>query len=121
MALHMVADTPEQFADWIALQSSDADQPTDSAAQRGQQVFQTAGCTGCHTVRGTNAVGVQGPDLTHVASREWLAAGTLRNTTGNLSLWIAEPQHVKPGNKMPDTGLSGEDLADVVTYLETLE
>jgi cytochrome c oxidase subunit 2 len=61
-----------------------------------------------------------GPDLTHFGSRSTIAAGTAPNTRGYLAGWIADPQHLKPGNRMPPTGLSSEDLQAVVAYLETL-
>ncbi len=46
-------------------------------------------------------------------SRKTLAAGTVPNNVGWLSAWIAEPQHIKPGARMPNLPLSGTDLADV--------
>ena len=44
------------------------------------------------------------PDLTHVASRTTLAAGTLPMSRGNLAAWIADPQGIKPGANMPVHG-----------------
>jgi cytochrome c oxidase subunit 2 len=61
-----------------------------------------------------------GPDLTHLASRKTIAAGTLPNTRGHLAGWILNPQNVKPGSKMPPTLLASEDLHALVAYLETL-
>ena len=61
-----------------------------------------------------------GPDLTHLASRGTLAAGTLANTPANLSSWILAPQRVKPGAMMPATSLPPDDLAALVTYLANL-
>jgi cytochrome c oxidase subunit 2 len=74
----------------------------------------------CHTVRGTSAGGRAGPDLTHVASRLTLAAGTLPNNTGNLYGWIADPQAHKPGSGMPVVPLTAHDLHAVARYLSTL-
>ena len=74
----------------------------------------------CHTIRGTIAGSRLGPDLTHIASRSSLGAGTLPNNVGNLAAWIADPQGIKPGSKMPATGLSGPELDAVAAYLETL-
>jgi len=75
----------------------------------------------CHTIRGTLALAIVGPDLTHIASRETLAAGTLPNTRGNLAGWILNPQNLKPGTKMPPTHLEPQDLHALVDYLETLK
>ena len=74
----------------------------------------------CHSVSGTAAGGRTAPDLTHFASRSTIAAGVAPNTPGYLAGWIANPQHLKPGSKMPATGLSSDDLQAVLAYLETL-
>ena len=60
-------------------------------------------------------------DLTHIASRSTIAAGSVPNTRGYLAGWIADPQHIKPGNRMPSVGLRDEELQTVVAYLETLK
>ena len=75
----------------------------------------------CHAVRGTPARGDLGPDLTHLASRLTLAAGTLPNTAGHRYGWIADPQAIKPGSRMPAVPMSPADLHGVVRYLGTLE
>jgi cytochrome c oxidase subunit 2 len=62
-----------------------------------------------------------GPDLTHLASRTTIAAGTLRNTRGNLAGWILDPQRIKPGNDMPPSRFDARDLEALLAYLETLK
>jgi cytochrome c oxidase subunit 2 len=94
---------------------------SDALALQGQEVFLSSGCMNCHTIRGTQATGELGPDLTHFASRLTLGSGTAANTRGNLGGWIADPHSLKPGNLMPPTALSGEDLNALLAYLETLE
>jgi cytochrome c oxidase subunit 2 len=83
-------------------------------------VFESTACAMCHTVNGTQAQGKKAPDLTHVASRSTLAAGTLPNTREALADWIRDPQKHKPGTNMPAVPLSREDLDAVVTYLGSL-
>jgi cytochrome c2 len=63
---------------------------------------------------------VVGPDLTHVASRMTLAALTIDNTPADLLHWISDPQHVKPGAKMPALDLSRADFAAIAAYLRSL-
>jgi cytochrome c oxidase subunit 2 len=75
----------------------------------------------CHAISGTPAGSRIGPDLTHLASRHTIAAGTLPNNRGNLTGWIVNPQVIKPGVKMPPSQLSGPDLLALVAYLETLK
>jgi cytochrome c oxidase subunit II len=92
----------------------------ESLLRRGQEVFLNGPCAMCHTIRGTMALSRVGPDLTHVASRRTIAAGTLPDTRGHLAGWILNPQNLKPGTKMPPTLLSSEDLHALLAYLETL-
>jgi cytochrome c oxidase subunit II len=121
MAFTVVADDQPAFETWRAAQV-EGKAPADSDPQPiadGRQVFQTH-CGACHTVRGTSAGGRVGPDLTHVMSRATLAAGTLPNQPGWLAGWIADPQHIKPGSKMPVLDISGPELHAVTAYLATL-
>ena len=73
------------------------------------------------TSPGRSPGGRTAPDLTHIASRRTIGAGTLPNTQGHLAGWIADPQQIKPGNRMPPTGLTGEELQAVLAYLESLK
>jgi cytochrome c oxidase subunit II len=120
MSLYVVVEPAAQFRQWLAQEAQPAARPATAAVERGEQVFLSSSCVYCHTISGTNASGQVGPDLTHVASRLSLAAGTLSNGVGNLAGWILDPQHVKPGNRMPATALSGPDLQSLLSYLESL-
>jgi cytochrome c oxidase subunit 2 len=121
MGLLVIADPPAQFDAWLQAQRKPATAPTDAQALRGKAVFESVSCAMCHTVQGTLAQGRHAPDLTHLASRQTLAAGTLRNTPQELAAWIADPQKLKPGTNMPATPLSPQDLQAVVSYLGTLQ
>jgi cytochrome c oxidase subunit II len=120
MALVVVAEPPDAFERWLSAQRQPAPSPSMPAQARGLNVVQRGPCALCHTIRGTVAGGRTAPDLTHFASRSTIGAGAAPNTPGYLAGWIADPQHLKPGNRMPATGLSSEDLQAVVAYLETL-
>lgn len=120
MTFLVIAQPQAEFAAWLAQQQRTAAVPDEPIAQRGLEVFLSAGCVECHTVRGTDATGNLGPDLTHIASRRTLAAGIMANNPGNMGGWIASPQHIKPGNLMPATPLAGDDLQALVTYLAAL-
>ena len=89
MALVVVAETPEAFAAWLLAEAAPARAPTTPQARAGTRRIPVQGCGGCHTIRGTAALGRLGPDLTHVASRRTLAAGTLANDAATLRAWIA--------------------------------
>ncbi|HEX2254659.1 MAG TPA: cytochrome c oxidase subunit II [Thermoanaerobaculia bacterium] len=120
MGLLVVAEPPERFAAWLAAQRRSAAAPDTAAEARGLEVFLDSSCVLCHAIRGTPAGGRTAPDLTHVASRATLAAGTLANTPGHLGGWILDSQGVKPGNRMPPNALSGEELQALLAYLESL-
>ncbi len=121
MNFMLVAETPERFQEWVEHERRPAVAPESELAQLGQQVFLSSSCVYCHTIRGTPAVGQVGPDLTHLANRLTIAAGTLENTPGNLLGWIVDPQHIKPGNLMPPTHLTGEELQALLAYLGRLQ
>jgi cytochrome c oxidase subunit 2 len=120
MALVVVAESPDDFERWLAGNRAPAAAPVTPQQQHGRAVVERA-CAMCHAVTGTQAGGRTAPDLTHIASRSTIAAGTLPNTRGQLAGWIADPQQIKPGSRMPPQGLSGDDLQAVLSYLETLK
>jgi cytochrome c oxidase subunit II len=121
MAFVVVAEPEEQFNAWLAHQRSPALEPTDPALLRGREVFLTTSCGMCHAIRGTLALAGVAPDLTHIGSRRTLAAGTIPNTPGHLAGWIADPQSIKPGNRMPPNNLPSTDLTALVSYLGSLK
>ena len=120
MALVVVAEPPEKFQAWLAQQRQPAAAPAEPLAQRGHDVFVTGPCVLCHAIRGTIAMSRAGPDLTHLATRGTLAAGTISNTPGHLAGWILDPQSAKPGALMPATSLGSDDLQALLAYLGML-
>ena len=121
MALRVVSLPAQDFADWWAqqLQPAPGADGGSETVRNGRQLF-VAKCGICHTVRGTLAGGKLGPDLSHLMSRETLAANTIANTHAGLSAWIAAPQQIKPKNKMPNLELSSEELLAISEFLYTL-
>ncbi|MGH7025695.1 MAG: cytochrome c oxidase subunit II [Caulobacteraceae bacterium] len=120
MAVYVVAEPQAAFDAWRQAQQAPASAPASPQAASGQAIFQ-AHCAACHEVRGTDAGGVLGPDLTHVASRATIASGMLPNTRATLAGWISNPAALKPGVLMPATELSGPDLNAVTAYVESLK
>jgi cytochrome c oxidase subunit 2 len=120
MAFSVIAEPRPEFEAWRATQRTPAPKPKTAELQNGLAHFVDR-CGKCHSVRGTEAKGNKGPDLTHVVSRSTLAAGMLDNNLGNLSGWIAHPQGLKPGALMPDIPMSGPEFQSVLSYVETLK
>lgn len=119
MLLRVYADSPADFAAWIAHQQQPARE--DPSASEGRTVFQHNACISCHTVAGTIATGRFGPDLTHVASRDTIASGSVPNTPANIRTFVDDPAHFKPGALMPPMHLNDHDLDAVTAYLVTLK
>jgi cytochrome c oxidase subunit 2 len=109
-------------------------------AGRGKQVFSSSACIGCHSIAGNPAaMGITGPNLTHVGSRSTLAAGRFPNAAAYMALWIKNARAMKPEVIMPTLGLDEYDpvlkakvtaatggltdqqIADIVAYLTVLK
>lgn len=121
MRLVVYADSREDFDQWVLDQQQPAEDPVDSLAQQGQEVFLDGACINCHAIEGTDAQARLGPDLTHFASRGTFAGALFENNERNLAAWLRDPPAVKPGAKMPDYGLSSEEIDQLVAYLMSLE
>jgi cytochrome c oxidase subunit 2 len=121
MAMLVFAEPKAQFESWLKRQAAPAAVPQSPLERRGKDVFLNGACSSCHTMRGTSASGFVGPDLTHLASRTTLGGLTIPNRRDDLARWIADSQHFKPGNEMPDLRLSEAQLRALVAYLESLK
>src|SRR3954452_8528729 len=121
MRLEFVVQSPDKFEEWLGAARQNSRPPSNPSEQHGQEVFVSNQCVMCHTIQGTNARATVGPDLTHFASRELLAGGAVPNTRGYLAGWIANPQNIKPGVRMPPNNLGSNDLNALVDYLDSLK
>ncbi|MCK5482689.1 MAG: c-type cytochrome, partial [Gemmatimonadetes bacterium] len=109
------------FQAWAEGQRAEAMVADSVSFTEGSQAFMQAGCIACHTVRGTIAQGVIGPDLTHVGSRRRIAAGILDNTPENMERWIRNSRAVKPGSLMVVPELDDQTVHRIVEYLHSLK
>jgi cytochrome c oxidase subunit II len=116
MRIRVRAQGPAAFDAWLRTQSHAPAPPATPDAIAGERLYQRLACANCHA----SSVAV-GPDLTHVASRDTLAAGVIQNTPANLTRWLAHPDAVKRGSLMPDFHLNDAGLRQLVAYLETLK
>jgi cytochrome c oxidase subunit 2 len=121
MIFFVIAEPQAQFDAWVQRESSPVEPTAGGNLARGQRVFETNACAGCHTVRGTTAAGRVGPDLTHFGSRRTIGAGATPNRRDLLAAWIVNSQSLKPGNLMPPVPLPSEDVQALVDYLESLK
>ena len=114
MVLHVVALPPAEFEAWLAAQARPAAAATTARQQAGQQAFMAHRCNACHAVRGVSEESRLGPDLTHVASRLRLAAGTVANSPEGRHAWIAHVQRMKSGARMPSYEKLGEETLGLI-------
>lgn len=119
MQIRLVVQSPAEYAAWVRDQQRPAALPSGLAAE-GQRVFMQQTCQSCHAIAGTAANGNTGPNLTHMASRATIGAGVLANTTENMQRWLRNPQEVKPGNLMPNSKLTEEQVRALTAYMESL-
>ncbi|TWT35403.1 Cytochrome c oxidase subunit 2 precursor [Posidoniimonas corsicana] len=121
MNFKVYALPPGEYAAWESARLAAPADPAGADATAGQRLFGSLSCVNCHAINGTGAVATIGPDLSHIASRKELAGGALENSPENLARWLADPQAIKPGCKMPNFRLTEPHVRQLVAYLETLE
>jgi cytochrome c oxidase subunit 2 len=121
MAFPVVVMERDSFAQWLDTQRRLALEPEEPLAEEGLASFLANGCSACHTIRGTAADGVIGPDLTHVGGRVTIGAGTLPSDEEAFARWIAHTTTVKPGATMPRFDmLPPRELRSIAAYLVSL-
>ncbi len=118
MLIRVIVHPPGEFETWAAAEQRDA--TNDVQVKAGRDLFFSTSCVNCHTIKGTEAQGKFGPDLTHLMSRETLGSGAASNTAEKLRAWVRNPQRLKEGCYMPDMQLTDEETDQLVGYLRTL-
>lgn len=122
MVFYVVADEPEDFEGWVTNEAADMSETEtrNISSAQGLDIFVNGSCAGCHAIRGTEAAGTLGPDLTHLMSRETIG-GVVPNGDGNLRAFITDPHRFKPGVSMPPTELTEEEIDLIVGFLRGLD
>jgi cytochrome c oxidase subunit 2 len=106
-------------------------------AARGAPLVAFGACIACHTIKGVPTMQAKvGPDLTHVGSRLTIGGGLFPNDTKHLGSWIKNSGAMKPGSFMNtmgkgqydpkakmtlSMGLTDQQIADIVAYLQALK
>ncbi|HEU4867907.1 MAG TPA: cytochrome c oxidase subunit II [Actinomycetota bacterium] len=125
MRARAIAHEQADFDAWV--QEQLADSANEGSAAEGKELFLTGkfagdqACVSCHAVKGTEAAGIIGPNLTHLASRDRFAGEMFELNEENLKLWLKDPPERKPGSLMPDLGLTDDQIDDLTAYLLSLE
>jgi len=121
MALLVIVESAGSFEHWRRGQLGPAATPRGAEEKTGKAVFENKACASCHNIQGSSASGTVGPDLTHLASRRYIASGLLQTNRGSIAAWVADPQTLKPGNNMPRVTLDASELNALSAYLASLQ
>ncbi len=128
------------FEAWRAATAAPAAEPVSPEAVAGKALF-AANCSQCHwlepnratydvvdaetgevSINLTNKASKIGPNLTHIASRGYIAGATATNDERNLRAWLRNPQAFKPGARMVlARPLTEQEVTDLVAYLRELK
>ena len=122
MKFRVIAHEPADFEVWVQQQIADAAAAPSPEIER----IVTGTCMACHGIGGLESATGQppttpAPDLTHVGSRQTIAAGLLPNTPEGLATWLRDPPDVKAGSRMPDYDLNEDEIEALVEYLGSLK
>ncbi len=121
MRMRAIVHTKAEFDAWATAMRTPPAAPAAADAQRGAEVFAKGACSACHTIEGTTAKGAVGPNLTYFGSRATIAAGMYPNNPQNVAKWLHDPAALKPQAKMPNLGLSEDDIASLTAYLSSMK
>jgi cytochrome c oxidase subunit 2 len=121
MRIRVVAQSPGDYALWLAREAAAAGMPQGTLARTGAILFLGSTCSSFHRVKGTTAAGITGPDLTHFGSRQTMLTGMMANDSANMAQWLSNPQEVKPGAHMPRFLFAKDSIRALTAYLEQLK
>jgi cytochrome c oxidase subunit 2 len=132
MRARVVALEPAEYEAWLSAQQEGAPVPVEGTPEwDGFQVFQTKGCTQCHTVRFEDdslslvvaPEAFNGPELTHFASRSVFAGAILpeegQTREDALRQWLSDPPNTKPGSFMPNLALTQQEIDNLIAWLDS--
>ena len=121
MAFYVVAEESSDFDDWVAHEAEDARLDEIAGIEvPGETIFMESSCVGCHTIRGTEATATDGPDLTHLMTRD-IIGGYFPNDNKHLQSFVADPHSLKRGVFMPPSDLTPAEFKALMDYLVTLD
>jgi len=133
MKFRLVVLDQAAWDSWVTLHKQPGEIPADPLAAAGMDLFlngdfEGGQCIACHTVGGTDAAGTAGPNLTHFADPthgcfagcDWETYVDGQPNLEALKAWLRDPDAVKQGAKMPDYGLTEDQIDALAAYLYSL-
>ncbi len=95
MRFRVIAQTPADFAEWLAGQRDGPATTLADAGDAGDLFTKKFQCTNCHTTS-DSSLSTYGPNLTHLASRTTFASGYYALTKAKLVEWILNAPSLIP-------------------------
>jgi cytochrome c oxidase subunit 2 len=120
MRFRVIVHAKGDWEKWVAAQQAPPVEPKDELAVKGKEIYSQSACMGCHTIAGVSA-GILGPNLTHFGSRKTFGGASMMTTPENLTKWVENPAHMKPGVLMPNLGMREEQSKALAAYLLSLK
>jgi cytochrome c oxidase subunit II len=120
MRFRVIVHARGEWEKWVADQKAPPVEPKDELAVKGKEIYSQSACMGCHTIAGVSA-GILGPNLTHFGSRKTFGGASMVNTAENVTRWVENPAHMKPGALMPNLGMRDEQSKALAAYLLSLK
>ena len=133
MRFRIVVLDQTDWTAWVAHHKTPAAEPPGQLARQGMDLFLNGEfdggqCIACHAIGGTEAAGTAAPNLTHFADPtqecfagcNWETFVDGEPNLEDLKAWLRDPGAVKLGAKMPDYGLTEDEIDAIAAYLYSL-
>jgi cytochrome c2 len=101
---------------WAKSETPVYEDPPAGDSVRGQEIFETVGCTGCHIIDSEATRDDFFPQINRLHGPNLINTGS-KVSAGWLYDWIRDPKQYAPDTRMPDLRLTDQQAADVTAYL----
>lgn len=101
---------------WEHSESVDYPAPPAGDAERGREIFEGVGCTGCHILDAEATRDEYFPTIHRLNGPNLVRTGS-KLDAGWLYAWVRDPKQHNPATRMPDLRLTDREAADVTAYL----
>ncbi len=101
---------------WDRSEKIDYPVPPAGSAARGELLFNSVGCTGCHLLDGEATRDQFFPQINRMHGPNLIRTGS-KVDPGWLFAWLKDPKSFNPETRMPSLRLTDQEAADLVAYL----
>lgn len=101
---------------WSASETGEYPPPPPGNEGRGEQLFESVGCTGCHLRDGDVKRDDLFPQINRLHGPNLVRAGS-KLSSGWLYGWLKNPKAYNPETRMPSLRLTDQEASDITAYL----